>query len=146
MSQKHLAEIRSFNRFYTDIIGLVDQYILDSKFTLAEVRILYEISNHNHTTASDIISRLRIDKGYLSRMLMKFERKNLITRKMAEKDGRVAELSLTIKGKKEFEKLNEKSNSQMNRILRKISPENRDKLIQHFAEVKKIFQEISENS
>jgi hypothetical protein len=68
MKEKSIAEIRPFNRFYTTIIGLMDQHILNSRYSLPEVRILYD--HCVNATASDIMASLNIDKGYLSRIFI----------------------------------------------------------------------------
>ena len=70
MKADHIANIRSFNRFYTRVLGLLDKYILNSQYTLSEVRILYELATHENLTASDLIETLHIDKGYLSRIIL----------------------------------------------------------------------------
>ncbi len=57
-------EIRKFNRFYTNIIGLVNQTILESPYSLAEARVLLEIDNAQQCTASDLTKLLQIDPGY----------------------------------------------------------------------------------
>ena len=44
MKADHIANIRAFNRFYTRVLGLLDKYILNSQYTLPEVRILYELA------------------------------------------------------------------------------------------------------
>ena len=69
MEEKLVAELRAFNRFYTRILGLLDEHIVDSPFSLAEARVLYEISTLRHTTAADLSRSLGLDPGYLSRML-----------------------------------------------------------------------------
>src|SRR5262245_15474930 len=109
MLKKHIEGIRSFNRFYTDIIGLLDEHILNSKYSLPEARILYELYHHEPLTSSDIINNLQIDKGYLSRLLRQFEKKKLLDKKKSPQDGRAAYLRLTASGKKEFESLNKAS-------------------------------------
>lgn len=131
MQKKHIAEIRAFNRFYTSIIGLLDQHILESRYSLPEVRILYELYHSERLTASDIIATLRIDKGYLSRMLLRFQKKRLISKKWSAEDGRAAHLGLTEKGKKEFEELNEASDRQIKKILDNTTLEDCNKLLGH---------------
>jgi DNA-binding MarR family transcriptional regulator len=139
MTQEHIDEIRSFNRFYTNIIGLVNGYILNSHYTLPEVRVLYELYHGESNTASEIISLLRIDKGYLSRILFQFEKKKIISKTLSKQDKRSAIISLTAKGQKEFEALNLVSNNQIKKILRPVPKEDCDRLLYHMSEIKKIF-------
>ena len=72
VTQPHIAEIRAFNRFYTNQIGLLEEQFADGPLTLAEARVLYEIDVCGYTTAGHLIRALRLDRGYLSRMLSKF--------------------------------------------------------------------------
>jgi DNA-binding MarR family transcriptional regulator len=64
--QELIDRIRSFNRFYTNIIGLLDQHFLDSPFSLTEGRVLYEICNTEDCSAKKIRENIVIDEGYLS--------------------------------------------------------------------------------
>ncbi len=141
MTQQHIDEIRSFNRFYTGIIGLLNGYILNSNYTLPEVRILYELYHQENSTASEIISSLKIDKGYLSRILLHFEKKKMISKIRSKQDKRSTIMSLTAKGQKEFESLNMASNNQIKKILERLSKEDCDKLLYHMSQIKKIFSE-----
>jgi DNA-binding MarR family transcriptional regulator len=140
MHQKHIDEVRAFNRFYTDVIGLVDRYILNSSYTLPEVRILYELYHHENITASDIISFFTIDKGYLSRILFQFEKKKLISKKRSVEDGRSVYIFLTAKGKKEFEVLNQASHNQIRDLLGMLSPKDCDNLLEHMSAITKILR------
>lgn len=119
MDQSQVEEIRSFNRFYTKIIGLLDKHILNSNYSLPEVRILFELNHHPGLTASGLITILDIDKGYLSRILKKFEKQQLIQKDVSEKDKRVINLSLSELGQREFDKLDKASTNQIRNIFDK---------------------------
>jgi DNA-binding MarR family transcriptional regulator len=141
MDQKHVDEVRAFNRFYTDVTGLLDRYILHSNYSLPEARVLFELYHHENMTASDIVSFFTIDKGYLSRVLLQFEKKKLISKTRSEVDGRVTYISLTAKGKKEFEVLNKASHEQIHELLEKLSLKDRSSLVAHMAAITKILGE-----
>jgi DNA-binding MarR family transcriptional regulator/GNAT superfamily N-acetyltransferase len=101
--------IRRFNRFYTREIGVLDGNLLQSGFSLAEARIIYELAQAPETSATDIGEKLKLDRGYLSRMLRAFQRKRLISRKTDAADRRRSHLSLTEKGRTTFRQLDRRS-------------------------------------
>jgi DNA-binding MarR family transcriptional regulator len=145
MTQQHIDEIRSFNRFYTGMIGLLNGYILNSNYTLPEVRILYELYYQENVTASMIITTLKMDKGYLSRILFQFEKKKMIAKIRSKQDKRSAIISLTAKGQKEFESLNLASNNQVKKILDSISKDDCDKLLYYMGQIRKILSASETN-
>jgi DNA-binding MarR family transcriptional regulator/ribosomal protein S18 acetylase RimI-like enzyme len=136
MNAKTIADIRSFNRFYTGFIGLLDRYLLDSDYSLPEARILYELHHSEGIQASDIIERMGIDKGYLSRILDHFSEKKLISRKRSAEDGRRVHLALTDKGHKEFEKLDRASDRQLRELLSGLPPKDWQRLNGHMTEIR----------
>ena len=101
--------IRRFNRFYTREIGVLDGNLLQSGFSLAEARILYELGQTPEIAATEIGEKLNLDRGYLSRMLRAFQRKRLISRKRDVADKRRSHLSLTEKGRTTFHQLDRHS-------------------------------------
>ncbi|HEY6900843.1 MAG TPA: MarR family winged helix-turn-helix transcriptional regulator [Puia sp.] len=140
MQAKTLAEIRAFNRYYTGILGLLDQHILNSPFSLPEARVLYELSQREGVQASGIIESLGIDKGYLSRMLDQFTNQKLIVRKRSEADGRLMHIYLTEKGRKEFERLNLASDEQLKELLVALPSSDLEQLVRHMASITAILQ------
>ena len=96
---QHADSVRGFNRFYTKQIGLLRKGYLDSPFSLAEVRVLYELVHRKHSIAAEISKELDLDAGYLSRLLAKFEKGGLIARKASAADARQSHLSLTARGR-----------------------------------------------
>lgn len=131
MHHKTIADIRAFNRFYTGFLGLLDRYLLDSGFSLPEARILFEISRGEGVQASDIVDRVGIDKGYLSRILEGFVSRKLVLRRRSEADGRRMHIFLTDKGRREFDKLDRASDNQLRELLKDLSPDRWSALKEH---------------
>ena len=123
------AIFRRFNRMYTRFLGTLDEELLHSGFNLAEARILYELANREAPRANEIATDLGIDPGYLSRLLGRFERDGLLERKVSEKDGRFADLSLTAEGRAAFERLNALSEEQARTTLENLAIASRVELI-----------------
>ncbi|MDD3214254.1 MAG: helix-turn-helix domain-containing GNAT family N-acetyltransferase [Eubacteriales bacterium] len=108
-----VGHIRSFNRFYTRILGLLNKHILDSDFSPTEARVLLEISMHPDDRARELSQRLAVDASYLSRMLKSFETKGLITRTPCAQDNRLNEIHLTEKGEQTLAELGRRSDAQV---------------------------------
>jgi DNA-binding MarR family transcriptional regulator/GNAT superfamily N-acetyltransferase len=122
--ERDVAAVRRFNRFYTQKIGVLQEGYLNSRFTLAEGRVLYELAHRDRPTASEIGRALGLDAGYLSRILAKFEKQRLLKRMPAPEDGRRYHLTLTEKGRKAFAPLDEASRTEIAALLQPL-PETR---------------------
>jgi DNA-binding MarR family transcriptional regulator/N-acetylglutamate synthase-like GNAT family acetyltransferase len=92
------AALRSFNRFYTKKIGLLNEHLGESPFSLAEARVLFELAHGSADTAADLSRLLGIDKGYLSRILTRLRNEGLISSRISPKHARHRLLSLTDQG------------------------------------------------
>ena len=100
-----ISAVRAFNRFYTRKLGVLDQQLLKSPFSLSEARVLYELAHREDTAAKEIGIELGLDPGYLSRIIQKFDEDGLITRKPLPSDRRQYRLGLTAKGRQAFARL-----------------------------------------
>ena len=105
MTTQFIEDIRRFNRQYTKVLGLLNSGYLDSKFSLTETRILFEVYSHNGCTANDLCTALDLDKGYMSRTLKKFVRDGLLRRSASEQDGRAQHIFLTEIGREAAEEM-----------------------------------------
>jgi DNA-binding MarR family transcriptional regulator/N-acetylglutamate synthase-like GNAT family acetyltransferase len=121
--------VRHFNRFYTKQIGILSEGLLESPFSLTEARVIYELAQRGSATASELANELRLDPGYLSRIVRKFEQRRLIIKKSSDADARQSVLSLTARGRKEFESLNQLSRNQVKEILNDLSPLDQTRLL-----------------
>jgi DNA-binding MarR family transcriptional regulator/GNAT superfamily N-acetyltransferase len=114
---RRIAAVRRFNRFYTRRIGVLDDGLLDSPFSLTEVRILFELAHAPGGTATALRDELGLDAGYLSRLLRRLEQRGLVARTFSEADARVAHLELTDKGREEFRSLDERADHQVRTLI-----------------------------
>jgi DNA-binding MarR family transcriptional regulator/GNAT superfamily N-acetyltransferase len=144
MKKKIIPDIRAFNRWYTDLIGLLDQHLLDSDWSLAEARLIYEIHAEQPVQASRLSGGLHVDKGYLSRLLKKLEKERIITKKRSPGDARAFLLSLTDKGMREFTALNRASDEQIGQMLEPLSEQQRGELLAHMESVSHLLQGLKD--
>lgn len=140
-----VTEIRGFNRFYTNILGLLDQHIIGSGYSLTEARILYEISKTDTCTAKKLCSILDIDRSYMSKIINKFEKSQLIKRNVCNTDNRNIEIHITEKGMKVFHELNTRADKQIEDLISKFDNEDCEKLINSMRTVKKFFSRAAKN-
>jgi len=142
--QELIARIRNFNRFYTNIIGLLDQHFLDSPFSLTEGRVLYEICSIEECSAKKIRENIVIDEGYLSRILDNFAKRGLIKKTRSSKDGRLRIIVPTEKGKREFSNINTNSNHLISQLIEKLSEKDRENLLIKLEEIRSLLEKANE--
>jgi DNA-binding MarR family transcriptional regulator/GNAT superfamily N-acetyltransferase len=109
--------VRAFNRFYTRRIGVVREGYLQSRFSLTEARVLYELAYADGLTATQIGAALDLDAGYLSRMLHRFEQEGLLARDASPSDRRQSILTLTEAGRAAFAPLDQRSRQEIGLML-----------------------------
>jgi DNA-binding MarR family transcriptional regulator/GNAT superfamily N-acetyltransferase len=128
-SDGQISAVRAFNRFYTRKLGVLDQQLLKSPFSLSEARVLYEIATRENPAAKPIGIELGLDPGYLSRIIQNFDDGGLIARTPLPSDRRQYQLSLTAKGRQAFAKLNRSSHDEVAAMLAAPPNDGRDRLI-----------------
>lgn len=142
---EEIETIRRFNRFYTKQIGVLDEGLLESPFSLAEARVIYELANRQTATASELGAELGLDAGYLSRIVRGFEKRGLIEKNNSEKDARQSILKLSKIGKKEFTNLDRLSRNQIEEILNDLSPVEQNRLINAMRTIENLLGAKPEN-
>ncbi len=124
-----IAAVRRFNRFYTRQIGLLRKSYLGSPFSLAEMRVLYEIAHADRPNATDIARKLDLDAGYLSRMLRHFENRGLVSRARSKADARQSQLALTTRGRRTFDPIDRRSQREVCSMLAGLSNARQTRLV-----------------
>jgi DNA-binding MarR family transcriptional regulator/GNAT superfamily N-acetyltransferase len=115
-----VAAVRAFNRFYTRRIGALGEHLLDSPFSLAEMRILYELAHRRDPTASDLAGDLGLDAGYLSRILRGFRRRGYLQDEPSPADARRRHLRLTPRGRRAFAPYETRARREVSHMLTRL--------------------------
>ncbi|MDL5143886.1 bifunctional helix-turn-helix transcriptional regulator/GNAT family N-acetyltransferase [Bacillus atrophaeus] len=134
-------KFRKFNRFYTNVLGFLNEHIYDSPFSLTETRILFEIYNTPNCTAKVIQDKLGLDRGYVSRILKQFEKEHLIYKEKSEEDARHHYIYVTESGRTIYKKLEAKANEQVELMLKEIDHQDRHKLAEAMAVIESILSQ-----
>ncbi len=144
---KTIEEIRKFNRFYTVNMGFLDSGCLDTTYSIAEMRILFEIKTHGTCAQSDITKNLHIDKSYLSRIVTRLCKNGLIEKDRSAKDKRITCITLTEKGTMETERLIDLTDDQIRAQIVQLNLDECEKLCNAMNAVITILgkEETSEN-
>ena len=112
-----IARVRSFNRHWTEVLGLLDQGLLDTQHTLAEARVIFELAHQKVWERFDLRERLGMDASFLTRVLFRLEEQGLVVAAQSEVDGRRLNVKLTAAGRSAFKVLNNRSNAQIKNLL-----------------------------
>jgi DNA-binding MarR family transcriptional regulator/GNAT superfamily N-acetyltransferase len=135
-----IAAVRAFSRFYTRRLGVLQEGMPGSPFSLAEARVIDELARggNRRSNAAHLARTLELDPGYLSRILKGFERRGLIRREVSEADGRRSELSLTGTGEQAFAAMEGSSAEQIRDLLEPLAPEQRARLTGAMADLRRL--------
>jgi DNA-binding MarR family transcriptional regulator/N-acetylglutamate synthase-like GNAT family acetyltransferase len=134
----NVATVRSFNRFYTRRIGVLEEGLLHSPFSLTEVRVMYELAHRERPAAAALAEELRLDPGYLSRILRRFQKLGILRRDRSGEDGRQRLLSLTAKGRQTFDELESRQNDEVAALLSPLPSTEQRRLVGALATVEQL--------
>ena len=125
----HAQALRAFNRFYTGRIGVLGAGLPDSRFSLTESRLLWELAHRPGLSASDLARELGLDAGYLSRLLTGLRAQGLVRAQRSPQDGRQWRLTLSAAGRRAFAPLDQASQSQAMTLLQPLSGPQQQELL-----------------
>jgi DNA-binding MarR family transcriptional regulator/GNAT superfamily N-acetyltransferase len=124
-----VVAVREFNRFYTNMIGLLRGKYLDTPHSLTEARILFELAQRDASEVTELRRTVDIDPGYLSRILARFESDGLITRQRSAADGRRQVISLSETGRSVVAGLDARSAAETRDMLTAVRDDDRRRLL-----------------
>ncbi len=143
---EEVAAVRAFNRFYTRKLGVLDQQLLNSPYSLSEARVLYELAYREEPSAKEIASALGLDAGYLSRIVQNFDEAGLISRTPLPFDRRQYRLALTAKGRQAFAKLERNMQDDVAAMLSRLPAGGTGRLTGAMAEIERLLGESGSSS
>lgn len=124
-----IEAIRSFNRFYTQRLGALNEGLLASPLSLTQARVLWELAQGDGWSAADLCRKLDLDASYLSRIIGEFSERGWVTRTPAQDDARRSLIALTPAGRAGFAPLDAASRAQLHEWLKPLGPAERDRLV-----------------
>ena len=142
---ERIEDVRRFNRFYTKRIGVLQEGLLSSAFSLAEARVLYEVAQHEQTTATHLAQELILDPGYLSRILSNLQRRRLVRKQRGTADARQTMLSLTESGRQAFAKLNAASKADIEKLLGALEEDDQQRLVRSMHAIERLLTAAPEH-
>src|SRR5919197_303870 len=97
--------LRAFSRFYTAVLGVLQEGLLDTPYSLTEARVLFELGRRQEMDVAELREALGLDPGYLSRIRGRLEQEGLVTRDRSSGDRRRHVIALTRRGREVFDTL-----------------------------------------
>ena len=143
---RRVAAMRRFNRFYTRRIGVLQEGLLRSPFSLAEARVLYELAQRERPTASELLQELDLDAGYLSRILGSFEGRGLVEKRPSPADGRQILLRLTPAGRKAFAPLDARARREVGVLLGRLAPTDQGRLVAAMQTIERLLGDVPDDT
>jgi DNA-binding MarR family transcriptional regulator/GNAT superfamily N-acetyltransferase len=129
------AAIRRFNRFYTRRIGVLHEKLADTRFSLTESRLLWELAHRGRSTAAELARDLDLDPGYLSRLLRTLKDAKLIRSERSASDARHLHLSLSAAGRRAFAPLDRQSEADVASLLAALPDGEQHRLLRAMTEI-----------
>lgn len=140
-----VARVRAFNRLYTGVIGVLDEGLVGTEYTLSEARVLYELEQQGVTEVAELRRRLDMDAGYASRLLARLEGRGLLTRERSETDARRQLVRLTDTGRAAQHALEQRTVEQIGELLGRFTDEDQHRLLRSMAAISTLVGEQSGN-
>jgi DNA-binding MarR family transcriptional regulator/GNAT superfamily N-acetyltransferase len=140
-----VARVRAFNRLYTGVIGVLDEGLVGTEYSLSEARVLYELEQQGVTEVTELRRKLDMDAGYASRLLGRLEGRGLLTRERSETDARRQLVRLTDAGRAAQHSLEQRTVEQIGELLGRFTDEDQHRLLRSMAAISTLVGEQAED-
>jgi DNA-binding MarR family transcriptional regulator len=134
---QQVAQVRSFDRTVTAVIGALEDRFLGRDRPLGEARLLWEVGETG-AEVRELRRRLGLDAGYVSRMLRALERAGLVEVAPDPGDARVRIVRLTPAGRRERGELDRRSDAFAEGVLGQLRDVDRERLASAMGEVERL--------
>jgi DNA-binding MarR family transcriptional regulator/GNAT superfamily N-acetyltransferase len=141
-----VAAVRAFNRFYTELIGLLDEGLLETPYSLTEARVMFELGQQDAVEVAELRHRLGLDGGYLSRVLQRLQEAELLTKERSNSDARRQRARLTKEGRREFRKLDRRSQTEIRKILDGLSDGEQRRLVSAMTSIQGVLEKAPQSN
>lgn len=135
---RYILDVRKFNRFHTKLVGALDEGLLKSEFSLVQVRLMYELNHGDNLAASDLMEFLKLDRGYLSRLIAALEAKGMIEKTPDVKNGKRLVITLTDHGRLISQQLEQSSSNQVAQLLAPLTQTAQRQLVRSMEHIQKL--------
>src|SRR5438105_4637139 len=116
-----VAAVRGFNRFYTNVIGVLQEGLLATPHSLTESRVIFELAQRDTSELAELRGALAIDPGYMTRIHTHLEADGLVTRTRSASDGRRQTIRLTAAGRDTYREIDARSAEAVGDLLARLS-------------------------
>ncbi|KJZ51313.1 MULTISPECIES: bifunctional helix-turn-helix transcriptional regulator/GNAT family N-acetyltransferase [Pseudomonas fluorescens group] len=132
--------VRGFNRFYTQQIGVLQEHLLQSDYSLTEIRVMYELSSRGDLTSADLCHMLSLDAGYLSRLVGGLEKRGLIQKVRSVTDARAVQLHLSDLGRAVLAPLEQRTQNEVIALLDSLPEQQQHQLTEAMKRIQALLQ------
>ena len=136
-----VARVRSFNRFYTNLLGVLREGFLHTPYSLTEGRVIFELAQRRTAQLTDLRRKLDVDAGYMTRILDRLESDGLLVRERSRADARRQVVRLSKRGYSAFQTLDKRSTEDVGRLLSRLSNNEQERLLAAMATIEKLLSE-----
>jgi DNA-binding MarR family transcriptional regulator len=135
-----VAAMRSFTRFWTGVTHVLDAGLLDTRYTLTEARVIYELAQRETMDLLELRHSLGIDPSYLTRILQRFKQDAIVTAAVKPADRRRQVLRLTRHGREIFAMLDDRSATENRELLSRLTAADRSRLVEAMGTIRQIME------